>query len=161
MLAERSSLWGKVEMLRRYFEEIGMPKHKTNRFGRVEDFGALEPKDVGSFNARCRTIVRCQSGFSPPIREIMVLARQHGARVILLEMPMPRRHRELFYSQPAWAELRQHIQMSAQAEQAVCLSASDWMPDDKDFEDATHLNEQGARKFSAKLAIALASLENR
>jgi len=75
MLAERSSLWGKVEMLRRQFEEIGMPKHKINRFGRVDDFSALESKDVASFNERCGAIIRQRSGFSSPITDLIRLAR--------------------------------------------------------------------------------------
>ncbi len=35
MVAERSSLWDRVELLRRQLDEIGMPKQKVNRFGRV------------------------------------------------------------------------------------------------------------------------------
>ena len=158
MVAERSSFWGKIELLRRYFEDIGMPKHKTNRFGRVEDFGALESKDVDSFNQRCNAVVGQQKGFSPPIREIIRLAREHGAQVILLEMPMPLRHRQAFYSSPAWTEMRAYLQSLASREQATYLSASDWIQDDGNFEDATHLNEEGARAFSSQLGAAIARL---
>src|SRR5262249_2641616 len=49
MLAERSSLWGKVDWLRRHADEVGVPKHEINRFGRVNDFGALEAADAASF----------------------------------------------------------------------------------------------------------------
>jgi hypothetical protein len=35
------------------------------------------------------------------------------------------------------------------------ISASEWVEDDQAFEDATHLNEQGAKQFSAKLADTL------
>jgi hypothetical protein len=134
-----------------------MPKHKTNRFGRVEDFAALEPKDMASFDERCQKILRHETGFSPPIQHIFGLARQSGARVILLEMPMPAKHRQSFYSMRSWTELRAHIQALANEEHAIYLSASDWMPDD-DFEDTTHLNQEGARQFSAKLATTLAGL---
>jgi hypothetical protein len=157
MLAERSSLWGKVELLRRAIEDIGMPKHKTNRFGRVDDFAALEPKDMDSFNERCQNIIHRQSGFSTPIQQIIALARQRGVEVILLEMPMPGRHRQSFYSMPSWTELRTYVQALANQEHAVYLSAGDWMPDE-DFEDATHLNQEGSRQFSAKLAMTLAGL---
>jgi hypothetical protein len=155
MLAERSSFWGKVELLRRAIEDIGMPKHQTTRYGRVQDFAALEAADLPSFNQRCHTILGQRTGFSAPVHEILQLAEQHGMSVIFLEMPMPSRHRNIFYSSPAWSEMRAYLQTLAEQNHARYLSASDWVSDDKDFEDATHLNEQGARYFSAKLAESL------
>jgi hypothetical protein len=156
LLAERSSLWGKVEMLRRRLEDLGMPRRPTNRFGRVEDFAALEAKDVPAFVQRCGAVVDSQTGFSQPIREILRLARARGAKVFLVEMPMPARHRQVFYSGPAWSELHAYLLTLAGQEQAVYVSASDWVKDDANFEDATHLNEQGAKIFSARLAAAIA-----
>jgi hypothetical protein len=158
MLAERSSLWGKVDALRRNLDEVGMPRHKTNRFGRVQDFGALEAADAASFERRCRAVTDGEKGFSRPVQEIIRLACQNGATVILVEMPMPSRHRNLFYSSPAWNGLRGHLTSLARKENAVYVSASDWIQDDRDFEDATHLNEQGARKFSSELAQAVARI---
>ena len=75
MFCERSSLWGKVDLLRRSLADVGMPKHKMNRFGRIEDFSALEMKDTESFNRRCRAILNNRAGFSEPIRGIL---RSHG-----------------------------------------------------------------------------------
>jgi len=155
MLAERSSFWGKVELLRRDIEDIGMPKQQTTRYGRVKDFAALEAADLPSFNQRCDTILSQRPGFSPAIRKIIELAQQHGITLILLEMPMPSRHRNIFYSSPAWSETRAYLQTLAQQNQAVYICASDWIIDDQAFEDATHLNEEGAKQFSAKLAETL------
>lgn len=155
MLAERSSLWGKVELLRRFFEEIGMPRQKVNRFGRVEDFAGLESKDVASFIDRCDTVVHENRGFSAAVRQIIDLAQERGARVILVEMPMPSRHRQVFYSTSAWTRLRSHLQLLASQEKAIYLPASDWVKDDQKFEDATHLNDDGAKFFSAHLASAI------
>jgi len=155
MLAERSSLWGKVESIRRSFEQIGMPRQKVNRFGRVEDFAALESKDVESFIDRCNAVVHENRGFSLAVRQIIDLAHERGAAVILVEMPMPSRHRKIFYSTAAWADLRSHLQLLANEEKAIYLPASDWVQDDQKFEDATHLNEEGARYFSAQLAAAI------
>src|SRR6266404_1200005 len=155
MLAERSSLWGKVELLRRSFEQIGMPRQKVNRFGRVEDFAALESKDVASFTERCETVLREKRDFSEPVRKIIKRAQERGARVILVEMPTPSRHRQIFYSTSAWTELRSHLQLLAAEQNAIYLPASDWVKDDQKFEDATHLNEEGARFFSAQLASAV------
>jgi hypothetical protein len=158
MLAERSSLWGKVELARRHLDEIGMPKHQTNRYGRVDDFSALEAHDTAAFNRRCEAVVNKRTGFSLPLREIIKLSQEHGAKLILVEMPMPSRHRKLFYSSSAWVELKQYLANLA-ADQNLCLiSASDWIRDDDNFEDATHLNERGAKLFSAELAAKVSKL---
>jgi hypothetical protein len=158
MLSERSSLWGKVEQLRRKFEDVGMPKQKSNRFGRVQDFAALEATDVPSFNRRCSAVVTNRVGFSAPLQKIIELGREHGATVVLLEMPMPSRHRSVFYSSPAWGDLRSYLQTLARENHLVYMPASDWVKDDANFEDVTHLNERGAKTFSTQLAAALAQL---
>jgi hypothetical protein len=155
MLAERSSLWDRVELFRRNFDEIGLPKQKVNRFGRVGDFNALEAKDVPSFVRRCETIVQGQKGFSAPIQAMIDLAHQHGAKFFFVEMPMSPRHRETFYSLPVWSQMRAHLQSLANEQHASYITASDWVPAGNDFEDTVHLNEQGARFFSARLAAAL------
>ena len=159
MLAERSSLWTQVELLRRKMGQAGMPKEKTNRFGRVADFGALESKDRESFNRRCATVVDKQVGLSRPVQEIFRLAREHGTKVILVEMPMPSKHRDLFYSSPVWPRMRSHLQALAVKEHVTYLTASDWIRDDDKFEDATHLNPDGAKLFSTQLAGAISRLE--
>lgn len=155
MLAERSSFWGKVELLRRGIEDIGMPKQQTTRYGRVKDFAALEAADLPSFNQRCDAILSQRGGFSPAIRKIIELAQEHRITLIFLEMPMPSRHRNIFYTSPAWGEMRAYLQSLAKENRAIYLTASDWIKDDRSFEDTTHLNEQGAKQFSAKLAKTL------
>lgn len=158
MLAERSSLWDRVELFRREFDDIGMPKQKVNRFGRVGDFNALEAKDVPSFTRRCDAIIHGNEGFCAPIQAIINLAHQHGAKVFFVEMPMSPRHLQTFYSLPVWSEMRAHLQTLAERQQATYITASDWVPEGKDFEDTVHLNEQGARFFSARLAGTLAQI---
>ena len=158
MLAERSSLWDRVELLRRRMDEIGMPKQKVNRFGRVGDFNALEAKDVPSFVQRCDAIVQARKAFSPPIQAMINLAHEHGAKFIFVEMPMSPRHRETFYSLPVWTEMRAHLQTLAREQQATYIPACDWVKDGANFEDTVHLNEQGARAFSAQLGMALSRM---
>jgi hypothetical protein len=155
MLAERSSFWGKVELVRRGIEDIGMPKHQTTRYGRVQDFAALEAADLPSFNRRCEAILSKPAAFSPAIGKIIELAQHHQIKLIFLEMPMPSRHRDIFYSSPAWLHMRAYLQSLAQQNHAQYLCASDWVADDRNFEDATHLNETGARYFSSQLAKVL------
>ena len=136
-----------------------MPKQKTNRYGRVEDFSALEPRDAASFEQRCATERRSNKGFSRPVRDILQSAQQQGAIVILVEMPLPSRHRDLFYSLPEWKHLQRYLQSCAEQNNTIYLSASDWISDDNCFEDATHLNETGAQIFSKKLAVALSEIQ--
>jgi hypothetical protein len=158
MLSERSSIWDKVEMLRRRVDEIGMPKHKTNRYGRVSDFSALEAADVPSFINRCNSAIHDGDSFSPPIQGILDLAAQHDVTVFLVEMPISPSHRKTFYSLPVWAEMREHLKTIAAKEHAVLITASDWVPDGDDFDDAVHLNSAGAKTFSRQLALTLARM---
>ena len=158
MMAERSSLWGRVEDVRRRIEEIGLPKQAANRFGRARDFVALEAADADSFNRRCESAVSQTVAFSGPVQGMIELARKNGVTVIMVEMPMPTRHRTLFYSGAAWASLRQRLQQACKQQQAVYISAADWVKDDAEFMDVTHLNGEGARCFTAQLAIAVAAL---
>lgn len=160
MLAERSSLWTKVELLRRQIQDVGMPKHATNRFGRVSDFAALGPASIDSFNRRCGAIVQNRAAFSPPVQQIFQLARDAGIKVILVEMPLPSAHRSTFYASPVWAKMRAHLQELAANAGATYVSASDWVRDDRNFEDSAHLNEAGAKIFSAKLGSVLATMES-
>lgn len=160
MIAERSSLWDRVELFRRSFDEIGMPKQKVNRFGRADDFNALEAKDVPSFTQRCGNIVNAHAGFSAPIQAIINLAHEHGAEVIFVEMPMSPRHLETFYSLPVWTEMRAHLQSLASTQHVTYIMASDWVPQAADFEDTVHLNEQGARFFSARLGSTLSQMNS-
>ena len=158
MAVERSSLWDKVELFRRRLDQIGMPEQKVNRFGRVGDFNALEAKDVPSFTERCETIVQSQKGFSAPIQAMINLAHEHGAKFFFVEMPMSPRHRETFYSLPVWAEMRAHLQSLANEQHVAYITASDWVLNETNFEDTVHLNEQGARSFSVKLATVLSEI---
>lgn len=159
MLAERSSLWSQVERLRRNMEEIGMPKKANNRFGRVEDFGSPALNETESFNRRCNALLDERASLSPSLQEIVRLAHQYGAKIVLVEMPMPARHRAAFYGTPVWTRLRAHLQVLASEADVVCVNASDWVSDERQFEDAMHLNPEGARTFSRRLATAITALE--
>jgi hypothetical protein len=158
MLAERSSLWTKVERLRRQFSAIGLPPQKTNRFGRVDDFGPPGEPEIASFVDRCTAITDTRAGFSAPISQIVQIAHAQQIRVLFVEMPMPRQHRAAFYAKPIWPRLRAHVRELASAAGVAYLNASDWVEDESQFADSMHLNPDGARVFSARLARALAKL---
>jgi hypothetical protein len=155
MFSERSSLWGKVDVLREKLSGVGMPQREKNRFGFVQNFSALEASDVEDFNRRC--LAAANGGFSVPVQKIIQLVHGQGATLVLVEMPMPSRHRQLFYSSEAWSKLRRRLQSLAAENHLRYISASDWIQNDAEFEDVTHLNEAGAKDFSAQLVRALAS----
>jgi hypothetical protein len=156
MLRERSVLWTKVEQARRWLGDLGGPPQATNRFGRVADFSALQASSVADFKSRARRATR--SSLTPAVREILSLARSAGARLFIVEMPLPSAHRASFYSTAEWQSLRlRNIELVGEAG-ASYISAADWMPDSA-FEDATHLSPEGATSFSRRLAVEIAASE--
>ncbi|HEY3863524.1 MAG TPA: hypothetical protein VGO59_16730 [Verrucomicrobiae bacterium] len=161
MFAERSSIWDKVDSLRRRADGIGMPSQKMNRYGRVTDFSALEAADVPSFESLCNSAIGDKGGFSPAVQGILQLAARHGATVFLVEMPMSPSHRKTFYSLAVWAKMRARNRELAAQHHAVYIPASDWVRDSGDFDDAVHLNTAGARAFSDQLAVALAGMTSK
>ena len=158
MLAERSALWAKVEKLRRALGGLGMAPARQGRFGRTHDFLALEAKDTASFDARCRSILQRKESFSVPIQKLIDLAHEHGASVVLVEMPMPSHHHQMFYSSPAWRQFEQWIAASANEHQSAYIGAADWVGNDDGFDDPLHLNHTGAKQFSTRLARELSKL---
>ena len=157
MISERSSLWNMVDYGRERLEELGMPRQERTHYGLVKNFSALEADDVKDFENRCFSAVQ-KGQFSIPVQKIIQMTREHGAKLVLVEMPMPSRHRRLFYSTQAWSVLRDQLQQSAMQNDTMYISAADWVTNDNEFEDVIHLNETGAKDFSAKLAQALQRL---
>jgi hypothetical protein len=152
LLRERSSIWARVERFRRQLESFGMPAQETNEFGRKSDFALLEAADTNAFNSRCEEIVESGKFLSPPIEALLDEARQHGTRVIFVEMPMHPSHLQRFYSQPVWESFRAKTRAAVEAEGARYLDASGWVRESKLFEDPLHLSGEGAKEFSRRLA---------
>jgi hypothetical protein len=154
MISERSSLWGKVDSVREKLRDIGMPRRERNRFGLVQNFSALEAADSQEFEKRCLSAAE-KNQFSIPVQKIIQMTHDHGSKLVLVEMPMPARHRSVFYSTRAWSVLRERLQKLAADNDLLYISAADWVTNDNEFEDVTHLNEVGAKDFSAKLSQVL------
>ncbi len=149
ILVERTSLWAKVEMVRRFLGEIGMPKKETNRFGRAEDFSLLEA-DSDEFVHRCRRAAADRIPLSAPLTAIFAQAKEWGTAVHVVEMPMPEGHRRRFYNSPEWKAYRAHLIELVQAAGGVYVPASDWVGE-AGFADNLHLNAAGANEFSVRL----------
>jgi hypothetical protein len=155
LLRERSSIWAKVETLRRAMGSVGMPRQETNRFGRRNDFSLLEADNPETFALACQTVIRSGNFLSPPFRALLQQAEEHGAKVVVVEMPIHPTHMARFYSQPIWETLRAKTKAAVESAGAVYINASTWIPGADLFEDPLHLSDEGARQFSRLLAERL------
>jgi len=149
VMVERLAIWSKVEKLRRAIGEIGMPKRDVNRFGRADDFTLLEA-DSKEFARRCERAVAERQPLSPPIAEIIDTTRVNGARIRVVEMPMPAEHRRRLNSSHEWRSYRNHVIELIHNAGGDYVDASNWI-DDVGFADNVHLNAAGAAQFSTRL----------
>lgn len=155
-IEERGAIWAKVEKFRRLLSGIGMPREDTNRFGRTADFTLLEASDASQFARDCDRAIDSRRELSKPIEAMVALARQHGARISMIEMPMSPAHVARFYNTPAWRRYRTYLRDLLASHGAEYVVASDWITDERLFEDHLHLGAAGAIAFSQKLGQNLA-----
>jgi len=153
MLADRSAVWVKVERLRRQLGGQGMPHEETNRFGRTLDFNLLEADSATAFAEQVENAAHAP--FTPAVSELLRQASQSGAKVVFVEMPMPSRHRVLFYDTDAWRKYQLHASSLVAGQGATYIDASLWVMSDSLFSDRIHLNPDGATIFTRKLAEAI------
>lgn len=142
MLAERTTLWSKVETLRKGLGALGMPAR------------AGEKEDMDELARRLEGVVREDRGFSAAVKELFRLAQAQGAQVIVVEMPSARPPE--FSAGPASRALRAYNRAKVEAAHGIYLDASQWLGDPKYFRDGVHLNPEGARIFSTRLGEELA-----
>lgn len=155
MLAERGAVWAKVEGLRRFLAQQGMPTQSRNQFGRVADFTLLEASSREEFELH--SVQASQAPLNPPVSEIIREARQRGAHAVFVLMPLPPKHVGTFYDTPAWGAYQRHVQQILKVQDVSFLDASRWLPDAAKFGDALHLTEQGAAEFSDHLGAVCSS----
>jgi len=138
MLAERTTLWSKVETLRKALGAVGMPAQASPK-----------EEDLEAVAQRLEGVVRADRGFSVAVKELFRLARAQGVQVFVVEMPAG--HPPAFYEGPAARALRAYNRARVEAESGLYIDASLWIQDRKYFRDAEHLSPEGARLFSARL----------
>lgn len=160
LLAKRSLIWTKVERLRRVVQEIGMPHKETNEFGRTSDFNLLEATDTPTFIRESRNVMQSGTYLSRPVQLLVQRAHQHGANVIIMEMPMHPLHLARFYDEPTWQEYRAKTRSAVEGMGASYLDASRWIPEETLFQDHLHLSKAGAATFSHFLAEYLLSQQD-
>ncbi|MDO8431584.1 MAG: hypothetical protein Q7S58_04155 [Candidatus Binatus sp.] len=152
LLVERGTIWEKVELVRRAMSQLGMPPVATNRMGQVSDFAMLEADSPAAFAARSERAIAEHAKLSAPIAQIIEQSKQHGARVVIVEMPMHPYHQRTFYSLPAWSKYRDYVRSLVEQAGGNYLNASDWIERADDFADHLHLSAAGADDFSRRLA---------
>ena len=160
LLRERSSIWAKIEKLRRELGSIGMPLEETNQFGRKTDFGLLEAADSQAFLRSCEKVIRSNDFISAPVQALLQQAREHGVKVVAVEMPMNPQHVKRFYDQPIWQEFRAKTRLAVESTGATYMNASAWIPEEGLFADHLHLSGEGAKQFSQLLAKHLVQQPN-
>jgi hypothetical protein len=153
MMVDRGAIWAKVERVRRAISQEGMPEEESNRFGRLADLLLLEASSAAEFVAQCNTAAT--RDLIAPVREIVRQAKQAGAEVVFVEMPMRPEHVRTFYQTSAWERYSAHVRSLVLAEGATFLDASTWEDDASMFADHLHLTPQGAAQFSQRLGEQL------
>jgi hypothetical protein len=159
MLRERTHIWRYVELFRRSLGSLGLPPAENDQFGRVADFQEFMHDQEAHFQKTCAEKLAHSPDIVRPIEALIRLAHSHGARVVIVEMPLPSAHRKYCYSTPAWQEYRKYLQQKLAAEEVTYIDADDWESDSR-FNDGLHLNGIGAKEFSTRLAQTLAAEED-
>lgn len=154
VIEERGAIWAKVEKIRRRLGDLGMPRQQTNRFGRTMDFTLLEAPDPAAFARECDRAVDTRRELSKPVLDMIGLARQHGSRISMIEMPMSPAHVANYYNTPSWQRYRAYLRDLLESHGAGYVVAGDWITDERLFEDRLHLSAEGSISFSQKLAMA-------
>ena len=153
MFADRGAIWAKVEILRRAIAQQGMPPQRSNQFGRAADFSLLESGDAEDFRRQCEASLALP--LAPPVNELFRQARDAGIAIAVVEMPMRRAHRNLFYETPWWAQYVSRIRNLLAPYGVNFVDGSEWIDDDLLFADPLHLSEQGGAQFSQRLGSLL------
>lgn len=154
---ERTQVWKQAELVRRKLEELGEPPQPTNEFGRVKDFAGLEAADSADFARRCQNAAQPETPiFNPATQKLMELARARGLKVVMVKMPMPSRHRRIYYQTPQWRAYEKRLRAATQAAGARYVDASNVVPDEG-FSDPLHMGAPGRPIFTRYLLKTLDS----
>ena len=153
MFADRGAIWAKVEILRRAIGQQGLPVQRSNQFGRASDFSLLEARDEQEFRQKCEDSL--SQPLSPAVRELLRVAGEAGLPIAVVEMPMRRAHRQMFYDTAGWQQYVAHVRKLLTAVPVTFIDASHWILDDSQFDDPLHLGRSGAQEFSRRLGTEL------
>ncbi|MFY0580619.1 hypothetical protein ACN28S_45930 [Cystobacter fuscus] len=143
MLAERTTLWSKVETLRKAMGAWGMAAGT-----------APKEEDLEELARRLGRVVHEDRGLSPAVKELFRLAETRGSRMIVVAMPDGRPPG--FHDGPASRALRAYNRAQVEAAHGLYIDASQWVVEREYYKaDGVHLNPEGARLFSERLGREL------
>ncbi len=151
MVASRTIVWGRVELVRRALGSIGMAQSGVNQFGKVDGYEAFERSYMYRFRYWAGLAVADDFQLKPAVQAMFGVARKGGATVCVVSMPMPSKHRSRFYESPEWRAYLAHVDSLVGRSGGDLIDASDWVPD-SEFTDALHVDTAGAARFSRRLA---------
>lgn len=150
--------WQKVQAAQDRF--AGRPK-LVNAFGALEDMDAYGAKLERDARRRLAAAVAGPEAQRLDRSYLLMeqLARDAGAKLVIVELPMPARFRDNVSRAPEARAFRAWLgQRSAASGGAMLdLSDPDWNTPEH-FADVLHLNERGAAAFSEQLGRELAGL---
>ncbi|MFM2223183.1 MAG: hypothetical protein RLZZ78_1440 [Armatimonadota bacterium] len=148
VLTYQDSLWAKVERIRRVMSDKTLQRRSTsNAFGRASDFSALEDGSSERFAARVRKAMAKTSLLCPEVNRMLDASTKDGREVVFVVMPMPAKHRNVYYRTPDWQAYLDRLATELDARGARLVNM-DEMAVDSDFSDAVHLSPTGATAFT-------------
>jgi hypothetical protein len=158
MLVRRSNLWAKVEALRRRMSDLGMPNATAaTADGRVEDFKfypyLLKDREVA--HVEMQALVESEAELSLPLQRILAACVQHGAKLVVLEMPLLSERVAICEKDSRWQNYRSYREQMLKEAGAQWLSQLRWSGQASDFADPVHMTEEAAVRFSKALAALL------
>ena len=134
------------------------PETQRNRFGSLKDMQAL----LGSFRDQATQALAAPNGgyrLNPWFELVRSLVHHSGARLIVLEVPMPASYRREVLDSSAGRRYRGWLesQLARSGDAFLDMSAPRSIHD-RDFADGIHLDKDGAKAFSSDLGEKLAPL---
>jgi hypothetical protein len=149
LFADRGGFYFRVTELR---ESLGRLGKSGPVAGDPTRFAQLEENSTDSFNRDCVQQVSEKRPLSEPVLEMIRNAREHGARLVFVEMPLSPEHIQRFYKGVGWPVYREYVRNLMLQQQAEFLDASEWLPEQSSYIDEIHLSEKGAEQFTGELA---------
>lgn len=151
LFTDRYLYWAKIEKLRRRISSIGHSHSSTGAEG--DAFGQMMLSDDEVFSKVTAEWLKEASLLSPPVRDLLRLAREKKLRLVFVEMPIPSKM-HLRYQTPGWAAYRKKMaeELHGQGAEYIVDSAG---IEDRHFGDALHLAPAGAVLFSKQIGELL------
>jgi hypothetical protein len=149
LFADRGSFYFRVGELRESLSGLGKSGSAP---GDPTRFAQLEANSIESFNRDCVQQVSEKWPLTEPVLEMIRAAKEHGAQLVVVDMPLSPEHIQRFYRGAGWPVYREYVRNLLQEQQADFLDASEWLPEQSSYIDEVHLSRKGSEEFTRELA---------